>query len=280
MLGLVLILARCGSRCDRIRVMTFNIRFDNPRDGENAWIYRNDNVASMIRFHKADIAGLQEALYSQIEFLESRLFEYGWIGVGRDDGERAGEFSPIFYRTDRFHLLEQGTFWCSETPDKPGLGWDAACNRIVTYGKFKDRNTRKNFFVFNTHFDHMGEQARINSASLLLNKITEIADDDHVIVTGDFNADTNSEVYKILTSENGIGEGDQLYNSEQLSAYQHHGPCGTYTGFDTNLEPQKPIDFIFVRNEAMVIHHGTLSDRFEGLYPSDHFPVLTEIVLE
>lgn len=279
-LCLIALLAQCGSSDTSIRVMTFNIRFDNPADGANAWQNRNDHVVSMIRFHKADIAGLQEALYGQIDFLTSRLTEFAWIGVGRDDGDRAGEYSPIFYRTDRFLLLEHGTFWCSETPDQPGLGWDAACNRIVTYGKFKELDSRKNFYVFNTHFDHIGEQARLNSAKLLLRKIAEIAGNHPVIVTGDFNADAESEVYKLLTSENGIAEGDQLYNSEQLATFPHHGPEGTFTGFDTRVEPKKPIDFIFIRNKENVLYHGTLSDRFEGLYPSDHMPVLAEVMLE
>ena len=130
-----------------IRVMTFNIRLDIPNDGANAWNNRKDNFVSMIRFHKADIIGLQEAQKHQIDFISKSLPGYNWFGIGRDDGKQAGEFTAIFYRKERFDTVETSTFWCSETPDHPGLGWDAAYQRITTYGKFKDRSTEKTFYL-------------------------------------------------------------------------------------------------------------------------------------
>ena len=134
-----------------LRVMTFNIRLDSPNDGENIWDKRKDNFVSMIRFHKADIVGLQEAQKHQIDYVQQSLPEYSWFGIGRDDGKAAGEFTAIFYRKDRFDTLETTTFWCSVTPDHPGLGWDAAYQRITTYGKFKDNRTGKSFYLGNTH---------------------------------------------------------------------------------------------------------------------------------
>lgn len=180
-----------------LRVMSFNIRFNTARDSANAWPHRKDLAASMIRFHHANLAGLQEALKGQIDDLAERLPGYGWFGVGRDDGRDKGEFSAIFYRRDRFELLEESTFWLSEEPEVIGSkGWDAAITRIVTWGKLRDRSTGKVFFHFNTHFDHRGVRAREESASLLLTKIKEIAGTTPVIVTGDFNSRESSEPYR------------------------------------------------------------------------------------
>ncbi len=148
--------------------MTFNIRVDVPSDSLNSWPYRKAKAASMIRFHQADIVGLQEALAGQLEDLAAGLPDYDWFGVGRDDGHDQGEFMAIFYLKKRFQVIKQSTFWLSETPQIPGKGWDAACNRIVTWGEFKDNITGKVFYHFNTHFDHMGEIARQESAKLLL----------------------------------------------------------------------------------------------------------------
>ena len=183
-----------------LRVMSFNIRYNTPSDSANAWPYRKDLAASMIRFHHADLAGLQEALKGQIDDLVERLPGYGWFGVGRDDGRERGEFSAIFYRRDRVELLEGSTFWLSEEPDSVGsIGWDADYTRIVTWGRLRDRATGRVFFHFNTHFDHLGEQARLESARLLVTRVKEIAGTAPVIVTGDFNCRESSEPYLVLT---------------------------------------------------------------------------------
>ena len=154
-----------------IRIITFNIRLDIPADGSNAWTNRKENLVSMIRFHKADIIGLQEAQRHQIEFIQKSLPEFSWFGVGRDDGKEKGEFTAIFYRRNRFDTLETSTFWLSETPDHPGLGWDAAYQRIATFGKFRDNLSKKVFYLFNTHLDNEGEIARLESAKLIKKKI-------------------------------------------------------------------------------------------------------------
>jgi endonuclease/exonuclease/phosphatase family metal-dependent hydrolase len=171
-----------------ISVMTYNIWYANPDAGENIWENRREGVVQAILDQKTDIAGLQEVLYDQLTYLEEKLPDYAWMGAARDDGKQKGEFAPVFFKKQRFELLGSGNFWLSETPDSAGtLGWDAACVRIVTWAKFRERNSSSEFVVFNTHFDHEGDTARLNSAMLLKEKIAAIAGDQPVIVTGDFN---------------------------------------------------------------------------------------------
>ena len=278
----LLIVSACADRPGQaLRVMSFNIRYDNPDDGENAWVHRRDAVASMIRFHKADVVGVQEALARQIDDLTARLPGFDWFGVGRDDGKKEGEFTAVLYRTRRLMSEERSTFWLSETPDRPGLGWDAACNRTVTWGRFVDVSTRKVFFFFNTHFDHRGEKARTESARLLLSKIDALAPKDTpVVITGDFNCTPDSEPYQILTLRELDAETRTFHDACRMSGVDHHGPTGTFTGFDIQAIPGQPIDYILVSREWQVLFHGTLSDTFDGRYPSDHMPVLAEIFLE
>ena len=264
-----------------IRVMSFNIRLNTTDDGPNQWPYRKEYAASMVRFHKADIFGVQEALKDQMDDLNEMLPDYGWFGVGRDDGVEAGEFMSVFYLKNRFKVIEQSTFWLSETPETPTKGWDAACYRVVTWGKFKDLCTEKVFYLFNTHFDHKGKVARLESAKLLLLRIQEIAGDTPVIVTGDFNASPDTDPYYILTHGRTDNEQLKLIDSKEVSKYPHHGPNGTITRFESaNLPDNKTIDYVFIKNGVSVLYHGTLSDTFDGKFPSDHMPVLAEVVVE
>jgi len=277
---LMIFLTSCRDSDSSLRIMTFNIRYDNPNDGENAWQHRKEMVVSMIRFHKADVIGLQESLKHQIDYMTTELPEYDWFGVGRDDGKISGEYTAIFYRKDRLDTLQTSTFWCSETPHSPGLGWDAACNRTVTWGKFLDKTTSNMFYLFNTHFDHQGETARIKSSILLLEKMKSISSDMATIVLGDFNSTPNSKPYKILTAESGEENNKKLYDTCFISKYNHHGPIGTFTGFDPSIVPDDPIDYIFAGIKCRILFHGTLSDTFDGHCPSDHMPVLAEIILK
>lgn len=282
-LGLVLLSCSHLNHSEKkIRVMTFNIRVNVPSDSLNAWPYRKEIAASMIRFHHADIIGIQEALYDQVKDLAERLPDYDWFGVGRDDGNKEGEFMAIFYLKRRFIVTNNSTFWLSENPGIPGKGWDAACNRIVTWGKFKDNNTAKTFFHFNTHFDHVGEIAREESAKLLLKYIKDIADDSDAIITGDFNSTPNSTIYKILTHNSEEEPELRLIDTRMISINPHHGPSSTFTGFKLSklMEKGQPIDYIFITNNIKIFNHGTLSDTFDGLFPSDHMPVLAEIAIE
>ena len=262
--------------------MTFNIRYDEPLDKENAWPHRKELVASMIRFHQADLVGVQEALERQMSDLEKLLPDYAWVGVGRDDGKSAGEFSAIMYRKARFSRFESSTFWLSETPDVPSKGWDAAYARVVTWVKIKDAATGKLFFHFNTHFDHRGAHARAESARLLLRRINTIAGPLPVVVTGDFNFNESSIGYQILTGktpEKEIGSQSSLRDARYLSQHGHHGPTSTFSGFKV-LTPDMKIDYVLVKGAVRVLQHGALSDTWDGRFPSDHLPVLAEIVIE
>ncbi|MBN1271913.1 MAG: endonuclease/exonuclease/phosphatase family protein [Candidatus Aminicenantes bacterium] len=264
-----------------INVMSFNIRYDNPGDKDNRWRNRKDMVAGTIRFHKADIAGLQEALHHQVKDLEALLPEYGWFGVGREDGREAGEYSPVFYLKDRFTILHQSTFWLSDTPEKPGKAWDAACPRIVTWGKIEDTWTNKTFFFFNTHFDHMGEIARVKSAELLLKKIDETAGGQPIFLTGDFNCTEKDKPYKILAlidnrADNRTSNLSDAYN---ITAIKPYGTTQTFNGFQDTVLPARRIDFIFVRGANGVLRYGTISDKWDGRFVSDHNAIFAEISL-
>ena len=262
------------------RVMSFNIRLPVQSDGINYWDLRRPLVASTIRYHEADIIGVQEAFRRQLDEMTTDLPEYGWFGLCRTDGsvlpDPDGEFSAILYRKDRFERLDGNTFWLSETPEVAGSkGWDAAFPRIVTWAKFKDMKSGKLFFYFNTHFDHMGEQAREESARLILQKINEIAGKEPVILSGDFNSTDTSKPYQLLTDQQSTyGMTDALY----VSKSPHHGPLGSFSSsFTLPGVGDYRIDFIFIRNRITVLKHAILSDSWDGRLPSDHLPVLAEL---
>ena len=259
--------------------MTFNIRYNEPRDGVNAWANRKQKVADTIRFHKADLIGVQEAQNNQLKDLEKSLPDFAWCGVGRTDGKEDGEYSAILYRKSRFKLLETETFWLSETPEKAGSkGWDADFPRIVTWAKFEDRNTKKTFYHFNTHFDHIGVKARTESSKFLLTQIPKIAGKYPFVVTGDFNAKEDTNVYRILTGKEET-VAFKLVDARYVSVNGHFGGNSTFNSFK-ELEADRKIDYIFVGSNTKVLEHGILSDRWDGLWASDHLPVLAEIVFK
>lgn len=260
-----------------VRVMTFNIRLDVASDGVNAWNNRKDYVVSMMRFHKADVIGLQEAQRHQLDYLLQAMPEYGYIGVGRDDGKNAGEFSAVLFRKQRFDTAATKTFWCSETPEKPGKGWDAAYQRVCTYAKLQDKRTGKSFYFFNTHLDNEGKTARLEGAKLIKKTMHQVCGTVPAVLTGDFNSYPDSEPYQAIVSKEAGKGGYLLSDSKQASATVHHGADGTFTGFDLQAKPLQPIDFIFVTKTVKVKSHGTLTDSFNGLLPSDHYPVLAEL---
>lgn len=263
-----------------IRVMSFNIRFDNPADGEDAWPKRRDKAASMLSFHRADLAGLQEALPGQIADLAAALPSFAWFGAGRSPA-RDGEHCPVFYRKDRFALLAHDTVWLSETPAVAGSrSWDAAFPRIVTWGRLRDLRTGRELHLFNTHFDHVGVVARRESARLLLRKIAEIAGPaGPVVVTGDLNAAPDSEPYRELTTASAADAPPPLLDAFSASACPHHGPTSTWNGFQAIAPPGRRIDYVLVRPGVGVVRHAILSDTFDGRFPSDHLPVLAELRL-
>ncbi len=255
------------------KVMSFNIRYANEGDGKHAWKHRKERVANLIQFYAVDLLGMQEALYEQVQYLEDQLTDFDWYGVGRDDGQLAGEFSPIFYRKEAFTLLDKGTFWLSETPEKPSKGWDADIVRLVTWVKLKDKNGGQEFYYFNTHFDHRGVKAREESAKLIQQKVKEIAGDLPVILTGDFNSTPDSKPYETLTQVN-----SGLSDAMEVSQLPHYGAIQSFSGFEVTPEmPGGRIDYVFVNEKVKVIRHGILTDARSGAYASDHLPVLAEV---
>ncbi len=260
----------------KLNVMTFNIRLNVASDSLNAWPYRKDKLASQVLFHKADLLGVQEALHDQMMDLRERLPQFKFVGVGREDGKTKGEYSAIFYDTTRLKVLQSNTFWLSLTPEVPGSkSWDAAITRIVTWAKFKDRKTRKIFYAFNTHFDHMGKVARKESALLLLQKVKEIAGTTPAVITGDFNAKPTDEPIQVVMDTNNPLH---LLDSKGLSATPHYGPTGTFNAFRSKETDDLPIDYIFIKGKWKVLNHATISQTWEGRFASDHFSVLAELV--
>ena len=254
-----------------LTVMTYNIKLDYPKEGENSWANRKAFLINLIKFYEPDVFGVQEPMPNQMKEMDSLLVDYNFVGVGRDDGKDKGEYSAIFYKKDKFKVLESATFWLSETPDKVGMGWDAACNRICTYALFKHRESKQKFWMFNTHFDHIGVEARKNSTVLIVEKIDEINTERYpVILTGDFNMEPNNENIKFLLNN--------LRDSKTISKNKF-GPDGTFNGFYFDQPVNKRIDYIFVSNSISVNKYAVLSDSWDLKYPSDHFPVFVSIKL-
>jgi endonuclease/exonuclease/phosphatase family metal-dependent hydrolase len=260
----------------QVNVMSFNIRLDLASDSMNAWPFRKDKVCAQIIYENAQLIGVQEALHHQLLDMLAGLPGYAYIGVGREDGKNKGEASAIVYDTSRFRVLEGSTFWLSETPGIPGSkGWDAAFPRVVTWAKFYDKKEKKVFFHFNTHFDHMGEIARRQSAAMLLHAVDSIAGKMKAIVTGDFNATPDDEPMQIILRAKGF----HLTDSKLVSIQPHYGPTGTFNGFESKERDDFPIDYIMFNHDVKVLRHASLSESWKGRFSSDHFPVLATLKL-
>lgn len=280
-------------------VGSYNIRYKNSGDSINGdlWPKRCQVMCDQVNFMSPDIFGAQEVLHGQLIDMLACLNGYDYIGVGRDDGAAAGEYAAIFYRTDRLRLLDYGNFWLSESPDTPGLGWDAACVRICTWGRFAGQTATDNdaFYFFNTHMDHVGVIARREAAKLIVSKIREIAQGAPVILTGDFNVDQNDEIYVIFT-ESG------LLKDSYLATRQRFAENGTFNSFNPDLYTESRIDHIFISPETDVYSYGVLTDgywqpniessdtikghdapqqinfsKYTRRLPSDHYPVFIRI---
>lgn len=255
------------SNDNHLEVCTFNIRFDNPADGFNSWTNRRKDVVNFLVIEEPDIIGMQEVLNSQLHYLKDRLNEYNKIGIGRDDGKDAGEFAPIFYKIQRFELLDSGTFWLSETPEVPSIGWDALIKRICTYGLFLDKVSGEEIHFYNTHYSHVGETARLRSTELILDSIQSKSENVRVILTGDLNTEPNTKPYDLII-ENGLSDS---YFSNII-----FGPAGTYNGFKSLGPFGRRIDYIFSRgfDSKIYVCHSMLID---NRYISDHFPVISKL---
>ncbi|TVR70597.1 MAG: endonuclease/exonuclease/phosphatase family protein [Marinilabiliales bacterium] len=273
--ALCLVIASCGPKEHELTVMTFNVRFDNPADGENRWEARIPIVKSYMKEAAPDIVGMQEVLVNQIEDFLDIMPGYAYVGTGRDDGRTGGEYSPIYYREERFNLRDHGQFWLSETPEIPGSrSWDAAITRIVSWAALEDRQSGEIIYAFNTHFDHRGVQARLNSIELMADRITEIAGDAPVIVVGDFNIRKSSEDYEFMV--NTFAERNGLTNAELIAEEPVTGAQSTFNGFRTDIEP-RVIDFIFVDDNYRVLSYRVDEEMENGIFISDHWPVVAEV---
>lgn len=252
-----------------LNIATYNIRYDSPNDKGNMWQDRSPHLINLIKFHQMDIIGTQEGLHHQLEEMKEGL-EFPYIGVGRDQGDEAGEFSAIFYDPSKLEVLEENTFWLSETPDTPSKGWDAQLNRVCTYGKFKHKQ-KGVFYVFNIHYDHQGQKAREESSKLVIKKINEINTDNlPIILMGDFNVTKDNPAYKSILAST-------LHDSMDESVTPSIGPKGTFNAFQWDLLPENIIDHIFVSDHFKIHRHGILTDNYGKKYPSDHFPVMVEV---
>lgn len=261
-----------------LKVMTFNIRLDTKVDGDNQWNNRKDFAADLVKFYNADIFGAQEVLNHQLNDLLTRLPGYAYVGVGREDGKTKGEYAPIIYKKDRFVLEDSGNFWLSEDINAVGKkGWDAACERVATWGIFKDKKSGKKFFFLNTHLDHKGKIARHEGAALVLEEAYKLSKGLPVIVTGDFNASPGDDPIKVLTDKN---DSRHLIHSRDMADLKY-GPEWTFHNYGrVPVEKRLWIDYIFVKGDIKVVSNGVLTDTLNHLYPSDHCPVIATLVIK
>lgn len=268
LVGLCLATATFAQKNQPINIITYNIRLNVASDGINAWPNRKDNVKALVRFYDADILCVQEALPEQFDDLLANS-NFDVVGVGRDDGKRKGEFSAVYFNKTRFIKRDGGTFWLSTTPDVPSKGWDAALNRICSWVKLYDKSNKKEFIVFNTHYDHVGVQARIESAKLIKKKIQEIAPNLPVVFTGDLNVTPETEAIATIKSF--------LTDTKEISIEPPYGPTGTFNAFKWDSPLKDKIDYIFVNKAFKVLKFGVLSDSKDQRYYSDHLPVFARL---
>lgn len=260
----------CGSATS-LSVMTFNMRYDNPEDGQNNWRFRRERIAGVIKAQEVDVLGTQELLSNQFNDLSGLLTGYQGVGVGRLDGVESGEYCAVFFRKDRFTLLDSGTFWLSETPEVVGsLGWDGACERIATWVVLRDRDGREFFFI-DTHLDHVGQVARDEGVSLLMKRIETLSGGRPVILTGDFNSEPGSSVVAHVQK-------DGVLRDAKAIAAQRSGTDWSFSDFGQIPEAERPLlDYIFVSGDIEAVRYEVLPDTFDGGYVSDHAPVMAVV---
>ena len=289
--GLLIIAFATQTFAQHFTVATYNVRYDNQGDAAkgNAWKDRCPVITQIILFNDFDIFGAQEVLHHMLTDMLEELPGYAYVGVGRDDGQTKGEYAPIFYKKDRFTLLQAGHFWLSEHPGYPNKGWDAVLPRICTWAELKDNHSGFRFYFFNLHMDHVGVVARSESSKLVLRKIKEMCGKEPVILTGDFNVDQTNDNYRIL-ADSGI-----LKDTYETTRFRY-ALNGTFNAFDPNLKTDSRIDHVFVSPTFDVDKYGILTDTYRmqvndsiiqkgdfpkevhlmdyiARVPSDHFPV-------
>lgn len=271
------LLLSCSLSAQRLYVGTYNIRYNNPNDEKegNAWAQRCPQLCDFINFEQPEIFGTQEVLVDQLHDLMKGLDGYGYIGVGRDDGKEKGEYAAIFYKKDQLSLLDSGNFWLSPTPERASLGWDAACIRICTWGKFQDKISGKQFYFFNTHMDHVGTVARRESARLILKRINQLSKGLPTILTGDFNVDQTDEIYQFFSNSG-------VLRDCYTNALQRMAPTGTWNDFMQDSHSKARIDHIFVSSDFKVPHYAIFTNSYwlgkSRRNISDHYPVMVKLI--
>ncbi|MDC0472288.1 endonuclease/exonuclease/phosphatase family protein [Flavobacteriaceae bacterium] len=254
---------------DEIKVISYNVRYNNPNDGKDIWENRRSTIVNLIKNENPDFLGLQEVNHAQLLFLNSNLSNYSFVGVGRDDGKTKGEYSPIFYNNNLFDLIKSDTFWLSSTPDKISVGWDASMERICTYAVFKSKTNKKNIWVFNTHFDHIGKEAREKSADLIISVINKLTEpEDYVVLTGDFNLLDDSKPIMNLQSN---------FNDTNKNLEKTDKSYGTFNNFKLNFVSKSRIDYVFEKNFKLINSRHIIVKTPEGRWASDHHPILAKL---
>ncbi|MBT5493513.1 MAG: endonuclease/exonuclease/phosphatase family protein [Flavobacteriaceae bacterium] len=254
---------------DEIKVISYNVRYNNPNDGKDIWENRRSTIVNFIKNENPDFLGLQEVNHAQLLFLNSNLSNYSFVGVGRDDGKTKGEYSPIFYNNNLFDLIKSDTFWLSSTPDKISVGWDASMERICTYAVFKSKTNKKNIWVFNTHFDHIGMEAREKSADLIISVINKLTEpEDYVVLTGDFNLLDDSKPIMNLQSN---------FNDTNKNLEKTDKSYGTFNNFKLNFVSKSRIDYVFEKNFKLINSRHIIVKTPEGRWASDHHPILAKL---
>ncbi len=271
----------CGGATDsdaELRMMSFNMRYENLGDGltgEHSWSQRRARIAAMLDSVDCDVIGTQELLLPQLEYMREHLSDYTSVGVARENGIDRGEHSAIFYRTERFEMIKSGNFWLSETPDSIGCkGWDAACERIATWVRLRDRATEEEFVVMNLHADHAGELARVEGMKLVVARCQEYAEGAPVILMGDFNATPESEPVSVILQSG-------IFSDSRVIAQSTSGVDYTFSNYGKiPAEKRVYIDYIFVTEGVEVISNETIGEEFDGGYMSDHNPVMVDVMIK
>ena len=254
---------------DEIKVISYNVRYNNPNDGKDIWENRRSTIVNFIKNENPDFLGLQEVNHAQLLFLNSNLSNYSFVGVGRDDGKTKGEYSPIFYNNNLFDLIKSDTFWLSSTPDQISVGWDASMERICTYAVFKSKTNKKNIWVFNTNFDHIGIEAREKSADLIISVINKLTEpEDYVVLTGDFNLLDDSKPIMNLQSN---------FNDTNKNLEKTDKSYGTFNNFKLNFVSKSRIDYVFEKNFKLINSRHIIVKTPEGRWASDHHPILAKL---
>lgn len=274
LLALCILFCTFSLKAQCTKIMTYNIRLAFKGDGPNFWNNRKDYFCSQLKFYSPDIFGVQEATPGQVSDIANALPEYGHFGTGRE-GVDKGEATTIYYKTDRFNVLDSSTFWLSDTPEKISKGWDGGYNRVCTYALFKDKKTKKKFWVFNTHLDNSGVEARIKGLQLIESKMKELNKKNYPqILMGDFNSEP---------SEIQVQDLKKIMNdTRDVSEEKPFGPSGSFNNFEHDKPVTLLIDYIFVSktDKIKVKKYAILSDSKDLRYPSDHLSVYVEMEIK